>query len=196
MNANRSQAKDALAWTILHGGWFAAKAAVTTGAVAAGLMDKGTAKALTKMLSKMVPHMKDHAWRHYERTGSIFEMVQIAAGTSEKDVATWCGFKNEIQQGISLVSGGSLKCENTTIIRNGVSMQRSVYLETMNNKPCLNITGGEHDFVIFMDNIRQVYDYSEDGKTFLAVKTEYNNLLIQLPENTRAKWKEKIQSLR
>ena len=94
------------------------------------------------------------------------------------------------------MSGGSLKCENTTIIRNGVSMQRSVYLETMNNKPCLNITGGEHDFVIFMDNIRQVYDYSEDGKTFLAVKTEYNNLLIQLPENTRAKWKEKIQSLR
>ena len=87
MNANRSQAKDALAWTILHGGWFAAKAAVTTGAVAAGLMDKGTAKALTKMLSKMVPHMKDHAWRHYERTGSIFEMVQIAAGTRYRRVS-------------------------------------------------------------------------------------------------------------
>lgn len=84
---NRNAAKDALAWTILHGGWFAAKTAVTTGALAAGFIDKHTAKYLAKMLSKMVPKMKTKAWSHYERTGSIWQMVQIAAGTSPDDLS-------------------------------------------------------------------------------------------------------------
>lgn len=80
---HQSKAKDALAWTILHGGWLAAKTALTTGAVAAGLMDKSAARQLTRMLAKMGPHYKRKAWEHYEKTGNIWEMVQIAAGSTE-----------------------------------------------------------------------------------------------------------------
>lgn len=82
MNANRSQAKDALAWTILHGGYAAAKFALTTAAVAAGLIDKHVARQLSKTIAKMSPHLKRKAWNHYERTGNIWEMIEIAAGAS------------------------------------------------------------------------------------------------------------------
>lgn len=97
-----STAKDALAWTILHGGYAVAKVALTTGAVAAGLLDKGTAKQLSKMIAKMSPHFKRDAWSHYERTGSIWEMVQIAVG-SDVEVGSASG-NTASNQTVSLTS--------------------------------------------------------------------------------------------
>lgn len=78
---NISTAKDALAWTILHGGFFAAKTALTTGAVAAGFIDRCAANNLSKTISKLSPQYKERAWKHYKRTGSIIEMIEVALGT-------------------------------------------------------------------------------------------------------------------
>ena len=80
MSYNRSAAKDALAWTILHGGYFVVKTALTTGGVAAGIIDKYTARQITKLLGKLSPSLKRTAWSHYEKTGNIWEMVELAAG--------------------------------------------------------------------------------------------------------------------
>lgn len=60
---------------------------------------------------------------------------------------------------------------------------------------CCSKKAGNH-LAVLIDEIRRVYDYSENGNTFLAVSTDNNKLRIQLPADTQAEWKEKIQSLR
>ena len=83
--AGRNKAKDALAWTILYGGTAAAKFAICTLAVSAGLIDKGRAKMFTKMYYKIGPQMKRSAWAAYERSGSIVKMLDNLMGASESD---------------------------------------------------------------------------------------------------------------
>jgi len=79
---NRSPAKDALAKAILYGGWAAAKSVLRTLAVGTSVIDKATGKQLYKMACRMEPHMKKKAWEHYEKTGNILEMIEIAAGSN------------------------------------------------------------------------------------------------------------------
>lgn len=197
MNYERSKAKDALAWTILHSGWLVAKTAITTGAVAGGFIDKAAARQLSKMLSKMVPHMKADAWRHYECTGSIWEMVQIAAGSSE--LYTWDEMKSdasalkfELQDSVSMLFNGGLNSTNVEIIRNGTKDHGDVSFTKMNGKPCLIING----LVLFMNDIIQYGDYSENGKTYLEVSSKCNRVLIEMCEIKREKWKETLQSIK
>ena len=85
------------------------------------------------------------------------------------------------------------KCKNVKFIRNGVCSQENICLEKMNGQPCLRVTGS-HDFVIFLSDVRQVYDYAENGDKYLCVKTGSNTYRIQFPESSRSKWKEAIQS--
>ena len=73
--SGRNKTKDALAWTILHGGTAAAKFAICTVAVAAGFLDRATAKNVNKLASKMLPHQKEKAWKVYTETGSIAKMI-------------------------------------------------------------------------------------------------------------------------
>ena len=72
--SGRNKTKDALAWTILHGGTAAAKFAILTVAVAAGFLDRAAANNINKVSSKILPHQKEKAWKVYTETGSIAEM--------------------------------------------------------------------------------------------------------------------------
>lgn len=67
-------AKDILARTIIWGGYAAAKFVLCILAVSAGLIDRSTAKGLSKMISKLGPEHKKKLWRVYEQTGSILEI--------------------------------------------------------------------------------------------------------------------------
>lgn len=71
----RNKAKDALAWAILYGGTAAAKFAICTVGVAAGFVDRGTAKQVTIFVAKMTPQMKKSAWEVYTQTGNIGAMI-------------------------------------------------------------------------------------------------------------------------
>lgn len=72
--SERSKAKDMLAWTIIYGGTSAVQLLISVGGVAAGLIDKGSAKAFSKMASKLGPYYKKQAWNKYQRTGDIWTM--------------------------------------------------------------------------------------------------------------------------
>ena len=72
--SNRSPAKDALAKTIIWGGFAAAKFAICTAGLAVGLVDKYMARDVVKYMAKCGPQEKQRLWRVYEETGSIAEI--------------------------------------------------------------------------------------------------------------------------
>ena len=69
--SDRSTTKDALAKTIIWGGFAATKFAICIVRVAVGLVDKYSARNLAKYMTKLGPEKKQRLWHVYEETGSI-----------------------------------------------------------------------------------------------------------------------------
>lgn len=77
---SRSTSKDALAWTIIHGGPGLALAAAFAAAIAADAMTRGQAKALKRAAQFPVINQRKSAWEYYLKTGDIGAAVDVLLG--------------------------------------------------------------------------------------------------------------------
>jgi len=73
---SRSEAKDALAWSIIYGGSTAAAIALGAALGAAHLLTGGRYRIWQILVVRYKPGMQARAWSEYESTGDILKAIE------------------------------------------------------------------------------------------------------------------------